>query len=115
MSEKKMFFSVNDGVLMLEFEGTEEELRADFDKKVKDFVADLEAQIKKAEEDKTKITKPECFDKLSKERQVVIDLEIRAKIAAKDAEISQAKKQIEQAKTMSIKDVKYFVLTPIEL
>ncbi len=115
MSEKKMFFGVTNGILGLEFEGTEEELRADFDKKVKDFVAALEEQIKKAEKDKKEIKKPECFDKLSAERQTVIDLEIRAKIAAKDAEISQAKKQIEKAKTMSIKDVKYFVLTPIEL
>lgn len=115
MSEKKMFFSVTDGVLMLEFEGTVEELRADFDKKVADFVRSIEEQVKKLEKDKQKLSLPECFDKLTKERQVAVDLDFRAKVAAKDAEIAMAKKQIEKAKAMSIKDVKYFVLNPIEL
>jgi len=115
MSEKKMFFSVTDGILGLEFEGTEDELRADFDKKVADFVATLETQIKKAEEDKEKIKAPANMAEMSNERQTAIEFEIKAKIAAKDAEIAAAKRQIDKAKTLSIKDMKYFVLTPIEL
>lgn len=115
MSDKKMFFSVTEGVLTLEFEGTEDELRADFAKKVADFVAALEKQIAKFEEDKEKIKAPTNMAEMSKERQTAIEFEIRAKIAAKDAEIATARRQIEKAKEMSIGDVQYFVLTPIKL
>ena len=113
--EKRYFFSLQQDMLALEFVGTIDGLRADFEEKKANVIDSCNTAIEKLMQQKSELVLPPEYETASDSRKRAIEMSIEAKRAEKDDAIDKIRQQLEKTKELTIDEMKYFELTPIKL
>lgn len=113
--EKRIFFTIEEGNLVLDFEGTAEEYRAKFDKDKEEAISSYEKTIVNKIAVKNAIMRPNDYDSRSAEERDTIDADLVLQKAKLTETIATLKRNLEKIKSMTINDMLIFELTPIKL
>lgn len=111
----KKYFQIQEGGLSFVFEGTEEELKANFEQEKQSAIAFYEKAIAQYEKNIEKHVRPEKFDSMSDAEKVAVDAQIASNIASEQLKIANIKEKIATVRALNIKDNEYFVLEAVKI
>lgn len=112
---KKKFFQIQEGVLTFVFEGTEDELKANFEQEKQTAVAFYEQAMTQCDERIAKHVRPAHFDTMSEAEQAAVDAELASFIAAENLKKSKLAEKIKTAQSLKVQDAEYFVFEPVKI
>ena len=99
------YFIIKDGCLCLEFDGTEDGLRQKFYKDKENAKISFQERIKKFQEKKELVKRPENYSTLTESERKALDADINAKILSEDAHIEKTQAMIREIDNMKISDL----------